>query len=62
MPRGDDLAATHQARCSGAAVHVDLSAVPVLSGSAAHADRVVLRSDGIDPPATHTVAHQPDEI
>ena len=62
MPHSDDGRAAHQAGSSGTAVDVDLSTVPVLPGCAAHANRVVLRPNGVDPATTHALAHQLDEI
>jgi hypothetical protein len=62
VPRRNNRRATHQARCPGSAVDVDFAAVPVLPWSASGTARVVLGPDGVDPAATHPVAHQFDKI
>src|SRR6185437_4816685 len=62
VPRSAHRCATHQARFSGATVDVDLAAVPILTRSTVHRNRVMLRTDRIDPATTHPVVHQPDEI
>jgi len=46
MPCSEYDRATHLARCSGATIHIDFSAVPALPESSADTNRVVLRPDG----------------
>ncbi len=62
MPHSGDRSATHQARRSGAAVDVDLAAMPVSARCTAGARRIVLGTHGVDPAETHSLAHQSDQV
>ena len=53
MPCGDDVGSAHQARRTGPAVDIDLTAVAILTRRSSHRNRVMLRTDRIDPATTH---------
>src|SRR5439155_4844282 len=57
-----DRRAAEQARLRGAAVHVDLAAVPVHARRASHGLGRVYTVDGVDAPALDAFAHERAEV